>query len=421
MKRQTITLDLPIQIPKELSIVSETFVDILTIVDSLYELQMKKDLSIIDERTLWNKIPEALKLAHISDDYVQNLKKGIFDLYPISINSNQEQMDLVLGKVFASEGERISYYSGVAGVVNNNYKVVLDQFDSRLEELCGQLKTSFRNDSGSIKDKAPDIKCIDVFSLAGAFAVAHKPICIFFSGENPENISTLSNMTVFTNLYSARFKALTREIAKKHLLNSASLEGLSDSEISELLLIWLRGHDVGHFIGDDNLGKKLSQFDKDYMILHELKSDIIALSSFKLYRNDLLKDGLAERIYTLTVAEMLRYMRRGHILKYPDSASAYLAWCYFEQAGAIIYDSDTKKFKIDFELLEESLSAFVMELLDMFKDGDVQAARDLVSRYGSLENTDDGDFFPKDCAYNLREVLKDTEIGYYIDYNFQTI
>ena len=421
MKRKTVKVDLPVQISKDLRSISETFNDVLATINSLYSLQQSKDLPIRDERVLWNNIPEALKLADISDDHIQNLKKGIFDLYPITINSNNEEMDLVLGKVFASEGDRTSYYCGVAGVVNNSYKAVLEQFDSRLEDLCNQLETSFRDESGSIKDKAPDIKCIDVFSLSGAFDVAHKPICIFFSGENPENISTLSNMTVFANLYSTRFKALTFEIARGHLLDFDLLQGLSDSEISELLLIWLRGHDVGHFIGEDNLGKKLSQFDKDYMILHELKSDIIALYSFRLYKKDLLNDGLAEKIYALTVAEMLRYIRRGDILKYPDSASAYLAWCYFEQNGAITYDSDTKKYKINFALLEQSVSAFVRELLDIFKGGDVQAARELVGRFGSLENLDDSDCFPKDCAYSLREVLNDSDIAYFIDYNFQVV
>lgn len=419
MKRRTITVDLPVKVPKELGLLSETFTEVLANINTLYELQQKKNLSIRDERSIWNQIPESLKSANVPDTHIENLNKGIFDLYPITIKASSSEMDLVVGKVFASEGDSVSYYSGVAGIVNKNYKAVLDQFDSKLDILCGQLSARFQDENGSIRDKAPDIKCLDVFSLAGAFDLAHKPICIFFSGESPENISTLSNMTVFINLYAARFKALTLEIARHHLLAAELLDELSDSEISDLLLIWLRGHDVGHFIGEDNLSKEMSQFDKDYMILHELKSDMIALFSFKLYQSDLLGKGMLEKIYFLTIAEMLRYVRRGDILEYPDSASAYLAWCYFEQSGAIEYDLESARFKIDFQLLEESVSDFTHELQNIFKDGNVQAARELVKRYGSLENIDEDCPFPKDTAQNLLEVLNDTDITYYVDYNFQ--
>lgn len=420
MKRQTVRVDLPVHIPDELSALSKTFTDVLFNIESLYKLQLKGDISIRDERRIWNDIPETLGSANIPETHIQNLEKGIFDLYPITINSKQDEMDLVIGKVFASEGDSISYYSGVAGVVNNSYKVVIDDFDSKLNLLCQELSAILPNETESIKDKAPNIKCLDVFSLAGAFDVAHKPICIFFSGENSENISTLSNMTVFINLYSARFKALTMEIAKSCLLGSELLENLYDSSISDLLMIWLRGHDVGHFIGVDKLGEEMSQFDIDYMILHELKSDMIALYSFRLYGEDLLGDSLLEKIYFLTFAEMLRYIRRGDLLGHPDSASAYLAWRYFESSGVIEYDSDLLKFNINFDLLEESVSDFTNELLGIFKDRNVDAARELVKRYGSLENMNEGDLFPKDCSQNLRKVLDNNYIAYYIDYSFQT-
>jgi hypothetical protein len=259
-----------------------------------------------------------------------------------------------------------------------------------------------------------------VFSLAGGLDVSHKPICVFFSGGSPENISSLSNMSVFLNLYSARFMFLTMDIAQRYLLGSETLQDLSDSEVSKLLLIWLRGHDIGHFIGEDKLGDTMSEFDTDYMILHELKSDMIALYSFGLYSNDLLNNGLLEKIYYLSVAEMLRYIRRGNILKYPDSASTYLAWRYFEHSGSIEYDPSEGKFKIDLPLFEDAISVFTQELLSIFSEGDARRARQLVKSFGSLETTNKNDFSPRDCSENLREVINDTDIAHYIDYNFIT-
>ncbi len=420
-------VDIPVDIPKELTDLSESFADVLLNIGSLYELQLKGDLPVGVENGIWREIPKRLGITEIPEtqkdkfeEQIQTLEKGIFDLYPITVNCGESEMDLIIGKVFSSEGDSVSYYSGAAGLANNNYINVIDQFDSKLETLCQKLSVRSLDDGESIKDKAPEIKCLDVFSLAGGLDVSHKPICVFFSGGGPENISSLSNLTVFLNLYSARFRVLTMAIAKRYLSGFEIIEGLSDSEISKLLLIWLRGHDVGHFIGEDRLGDKMSEFDMDYMILHELKSDMIALYSFRLFSDDFLNNGLLEKIYYLSVAEMLRYIRRGNVLKHPDSASAYLAWCYFERSGAIKYDPGCGKFKIELLLFGDAVSEFSKELLSIFSEGDAERARELVKRFGNLQTTNENDPSPRDCSETLREVIKDTDIAHYIDYNFIT-
>ncbi|MCH7518069.1 MAG: hypothetical protein IH964_03475 [Candidatus Dadabacteria bacterium] len=427
MIRQTALVDIPVYIPKELTDLSKSFADVLLKIESLYSLQLKGKLSVVVENGIWREIPKRLRTTEIPErqkdkyeEQIQTIEKGIYDLYPVTVNCGESEVDLIIGKVFSSEGDNVSYYSGAAGVTNNNYINVIDLFDSKLEELCQKLAVTSSNDGESIKNKAPEIKCLDVFSLAGGLDVSHKPICVFFSGESPENISSLSNMTIFLNLYSARFRALTMDIAERYLLGSEIIVKLSDTEISKLLLVWLRGHDIGHFIGEDNLGDTMSEFDTDYMILHELKSDMIALYSFGLFSNDLLNNGLLEKIYYLSVAEMLRYIRRGNILMHPDSASAYLAWRYFERSGAIKYDPGDEKFKIDLVLFEDAVSEFTEELLSIFSEGDAERARKLVKCFGSLETTNETDLSPRDSSENLREVINDTEIAHYIDYNFIT-
>ncbi|MCH7950586.1 MAG: hypothetical protein IH875_08965 [Candidatus Dadabacteria bacterium] len=427
MIRQTALVDIPVYIPKELTDLSKSFADVLLNIGSLYSLQLKGKLSVVVEKDIWREIPKRLRTTEIPErqkdkyeEQIQTIEKGIYDLYPVTVNCGESEVDLIIGKVFSSEGDNVSCYSGAAGVTNNNYINVIDLFDSKLGELCQKLAVRSSNDGESIKNKAPEIKCLDVFSLAGGLDVTHKPICVFFSGESPENISSLSNMTIFLNLYSARFRALTMDIAERYLLGSEIIVKLSDTEISKLLLVWLRGHDVGHFIGEDNLGDTMSEFDTDYMILHELKSDMIALYSFGLFSNDLLNNGLLEKIYYLSVAEMLRYIRRGNILMHPDSASAYLAWCYFERSGAIKYDPGDEKFKIDLALFEDAVSEFTEELLSIFSEGDAERARKLVKCFGGLETTNKTDLSPRDSSENLREVINDTEIAHYIDYNFIT-
>ncbi|MEM7007965.1 MAG: hypothetical protein AAF462_02405 [Thermodesulfobacteriota bacterium] len=425
MRRKTVLVNLSVQIPEGLRNLSRTFSQILLKINTLYDLQSGGTLTPRDERKIWKEIPALLSststdIEVLLDRDIQNLEKGIFDLYPVSITLNNYEIDLIIGKIFVSEGASSSYYAGVAGIINEKYKTVLNSYDSKLELLCQELGCLSANKTESIVDKAPKIKCLEVFSLSGALDIEHKPICIFYSGDSPENLSALSNMTVFINLYSERFKAITMQIVKKYVQGAELLDELSDSEISDLLLVWLRGHDVGHFIGEDKLGQKMTEFDRDYMILHELKSDLIALYSFRLYRNDLLDKGLLEKIYFLTVAEMLRYIRRGDITNHPDSASAYIAWRYFEDSGAIKYNANSNKFLIDINILEQSLSKITHELLSIFASGDEVAARKLTHRYGSLENNGSNDKFPVDCSIELGNALRDMNLPYYIDYKFIT-
>ena len=427
MIKQTVLVDIPVNIPDELIELSRSFAFVLLNIGSLYQLQLKDELSVSVENGIWSEVPKQLRSAQVPEpqitqyeEQIKTLEKGIYDLYPITVKSGIDEMDLIIGKVFSSESSKISYYSGAAGVINSQYNKYIDLFDSKLDHLNEKLTSKTLNGSDSVINKAPKIKCLDVFSLSGGLDVSHKPICVFFSGGSPENISSLSNMTVFLNLYSARFKALTVEIAKTYILGSEIIEEMSGSDISMLLLVWLRGHDIGHFIGEDKLGENMSEFDTDYMVLHELKSDLIALYSFKMFSEDLLSSSLLEKIYYLSVAEMLRYIRRGDILKHPDSASAYLAWRFFEHSGAIKFDPRDNGFIIDLDVLEDSVEKFTKEIIQIFADGDEVRARDLVRRFGSLENTDENDLSPKDCSENLREIINDTDIAHYIDYSFIT-
>jgi hypothetical protein len=91
----------------------------------------------------------------------------------------------------------------------------------------------------------------------------------------------------------------------------SAIENLDDNGIARLLLLWLRGHDTGHFYGVDSLSRRMPELDKIYLILHELKSDLVALYNLRYLADDLLKDDLFIKAYITSIAEMFRYIRRG--------------------------------------------------------------------------------------------------------------
>jgi len=265
----------------------------------------------------------------------------------------------------------------------------------------------------------PELRCLDVFSLSGGLNTEHKPICVFFSGGARENVSSLSNMTVFINLYQSRFKAITEKIAERYIIGAEGLlSELTVEDTLRLLLTWLRGHDVGHFLGADNLGLVMTEFDMDYMILHELKSDLVSLYNMRHIDSALLKGCTLEQAYLVALSEMLRYIRRGGVYKHPDSGSAYLTYMALKDKGALMYDETTGKLSYDTGRLEEAVKECTATLLELFSNGVASDARAYINRWGELADTDEQGI-PRSCPEELRMVILDTGIARFIDYNFE--
>jgi hypothetical protein len=163
----------------------------------------------------------------------------------------------------------------------------------------------------------------------------------------------------------------------------------------------------------------MSEFDSNYMVLHELKSDMIALSNMKHLSGSLLGGGLLHKAYLLAVAEMLRYMRREGFVKHPDTGSAYLAYRHLSDTGAIRHDPWGGKFIVDIERFERVVDEFAWDLVRLFADGNETRARGFVNSWGWL-GVEDTDELPRGCPEAIRRMIADTDIPHGIDYNFVT-
>lgn len=430
----TVKVDINVPVPEDLSSHSRVFLDVLGFIDKLYHSQLEGRVSgsitKSTENRAWSDIVGTLSNIrgslpeHAAAEYTDSLralKGGIYDLYPICIPSSERSgsgIELILGKVFLSSGGGEAYYSGTAGVLNKRYDGLIKAYDSSLPSLAASLGSL--SESGDIEppEAIPELKCLDVFSLAGGLKTAHKPICVFFSGGERENVSSLSNMTVFINLYENRFRALTLKASERYMPRAWEvLKDLSPGDVSRLLLIWLRGHDIGHFFGEDGLGREMSEFDMDYMILHELKSDFIALYNLRFLGGEVLEDLSLEQAYAAALSEMLRYIRRGGIYRHPDSGSAYLTALLLREAGAVRSDESSGVITYEPGLLELAVERTTRELIALFETGSVVDARAYVNRFGELADSDSSGF-PESCPEELLGIIEDKEIPYSIDYEF---
>jgi hypothetical protein len=433
--KNSVTVDVEVSLPRDLKETTEAYLKALQKIDKLYNMQLggriAGAITKAEENRAWNEIiqiltdcthtlPEQSKSAF--EESLQVLKGGIYDLYPLKIASADESpggIELILGKVFLTSGGGESYYSGAAGVCNREFDHLIKYYDAHMPLFTERLGSISRTQEIKTPDEIPELRCLDIFSLSGGLDIEHKPICVFFSGGARENVSSLSNMTVFINLYQSRFKAVTEKIAERYIVGASDLlGGLTKEDTARLLLTWLRGHDVGHFFGADNLGSVMSEFDMDYMILHELKSDFNSLYSLRNLDRAHFNGCSIDHAYMVAMSEMLRYIRRGGIYKHPDSGSAYLTYMALKDKGALAYDETSGTLSFDIVRLEEAVEECTVTLLELFSKGDASDARAYVNSWGELADTDKRGV-PKSCPEELRTIISDNDIVHNISYVFK--
>jgi hypothetical protein len=422
--KKTAIVDISLRIDNASKAPVRSFLQALQLTEAMRCLQLAGELGTRLENEIFQQIIDLLKrggenLPEIAKaDYlgqVEYISRGIYDLCSLKLNWDREEyISLILGKIFSYEKNDLRLYSGAVGVANNIYNTLIKEYDNKLR-LCLK-KMPFKDVTDEFPDRVefPDMRCVDVFALAGELNQRHKPICVFFSGIDNANISALTKLIVFINLYILRFQIITMAIAKKLLDGYSVIENLEYKQIGELLLIWLRGHDIGHFCGEDNLGKIMTQQDREYLILHELKSDLISLYMLRFLRDDLLEGENLLKAYLVSLAEMLRYIRRGRFYNYPDSASAFLTYSYFKGHGSIVFNAKANKFKIDRKKLEGDIEEMTFTLLELFSEGDVSRARQFINQWGDLSELGQRKL-PDELAS-----LEADDIPYYIDFNFIT-
>jgi hypothetical protein len=421
---RSVVFDVFVNLDVELKEPIRSFLRALEYVDALYHIQNTKETSLVLENNLFGGIIETLKKGthYLSGDEKLNIEKriesmarSIYDLYPITLkHKGEDYIDLIIGKIFSQDGNDRRCYSGAIGVINKSFDSLIQTYDEKIDFFLQTLPISEKYKGSSNKVNTPTMRCIDVFSLAGELNIRHKPICVFFSGGGSENLSTLSMITVFINVYVRRFELISKEIARNYIESYLTIGNLDYETVARLLLIWLRGHDLGHFYGVDSLEKRMSELDKTYLILHELKSDAAALYNLRYLADNLLKDDLLVKAYMVAISEMFRYIRRGRFYNYADTASAFLTYMYFKESGSIEFDKEAKRFKINFNKLENDIENLNTNLIRIFAEGDIREAAELVNRWGNIKELG---------QYGLPDelgVLEDADIPHYIDLNFAT-
>ena len=160
---------------------------------------------------------------------------------------------------------------------------------------------------------------------------------------------------------------------------------------------------MGHFFGVDNLGSSMKKDRKLYYILHELKSDIVALYILKNCCVELFGKDIRRVIYLVYLSEMLRYIRRGNFTLFADSGAAFLAYYYLKSKGVINYDDNKGLIIVDFEKFDNEIDILFKFLFEIFNECKFDTALEFSDKVNKSER--------------LKEIsmLEDASIPYFLN------
>lgn len=382
---------------------------ILNYIEILYSLDKVESRLINFEEYFYKKIIEELSNCFSDsnnselESQISSISSGIYDLKTISFADEKVgDTALLLGKVFSPEHGNKRMFTGAFGFTNVECNKLLNEFDRQTELIYSEIPFINRHASDFVKNKS-EIKCLDIVGFAGDFNKPHKPISVFYSGKSSEELSALSKVLVFTNIYFSRFQVISRQLGMRFIVGFNEIETVNAAVINKILLFWLRGHDLGHFFGEDTLGDSMKKNRKLYYILHEFKSDIVALYILKECCFELFGVGKKRIIYLVFLSEMLRYIRRGSFTLFADSGAALLTYYYFKSKGVINYDDKKCFLKVDFDKFDLEIDILSQFLFEIFNEGKFDKALEFSEKINEAEKLEE------------ISMLKDASIPYYLN------
>lgn len=354
----------------------------LDVIDSLYWLQRNGGSEAL-ERLLFSELIARLSdaggelgadEARVFAESLEAIEDGIHDLVQLTVRAPcGREIALTLGKIVPQEGETGGMWCGSLGFLLRSFDRMIAEFDSFV--LRGDTWGT-----GVGPEDLPKVWVVDIIRHAGTACSGQRPISLFFSGAGGGNLSALSNMAVFINHYSARFALISRPLAAALLKDPGGLRALDGAGLASALVLWLRAHDTGHFIGSDSLVETLGELHPAYLALHELKSDVIALVLLGGFLASP-RDGVSlDAACLAAVAEMFRYIRRPKGVHYADTVSALLTYLHLAEHGALRFDEGDGRHAFDPARALDCLSELARELIDVFSRGDTEWAERAYAR-----------------------------------------
>ena len=314
--------------------------------------------------------------ALISDEY------QLSDMYWMDVRDNQ--IDVVIGPIETYEdglyGYRAAYESYVL-IKDLEWSDRLSRFAEFLPALQKGLPVPDEY-KWEMPGTDSDLNAYDVVYYAGDCNAGSKTIAINLPNDEEVQLSRGTRRLQLKNAMRAKFDQILEPIADVLVEDSQRQHITFDAFFSNTMF-----HEVAHGLGIKNTINGEGTV-RDALLdlassMEEGKADILGLYMItELHKAGELGDVDLRDFYVTFMAGVFRSVRFG--ASSAHGKANMVRFNFFLDAGAIVRDAETGKYRIDFDKMEGAIADLSRLLLTLQGDGDYDGATELTNSKGVI-------------------------------------
>lgn len=318
-----------------------------------------------------------LRAAAIVSDEFQ-----ISDLYWMDVKDNE--VELIIGPIETYEDQLFGYKAGYEAYVlvkDLDWSIRLARFSTFLPELQRGLPVP-----DEYKQESPgsdsDLNAYDVIYYAGHSNSGGKTIAVNLPNDEEVQLQKGTRRLQLKNAMRAKFDKILVPIADT-LIDDSQRQHISfDAFFANTMF-----HEVAHGLGikntidgENTVRQALLEYASS---MEEGKADILGLYMInELHKANELGDVDLRDYYVTFMAGIFRSIRFGATEAH--GKANMVRFNFFADNGAFVRDAETGKYRVDFDRMEEAMTALSRKLLMLQGDGDYEGVAELTNGKGVI-------------------------------------
>lgn len=302
-----------------------------------------------------------------TDDY--------FDADVAWIDMEGSKFDIVFGpfETYADgiKGIKAKYEASVE-VIDQEESKNLARYTRYLKDMEENLPIP-RQYKSEVKGLTAQFVIVRDIIRTGEMAAGYQAVAANLPNDPEVHAKKGTKKTFWKNMFEARFNTIIKPVSLR-LIDPSQVPYLSDDGFFQFVLM----HEICHAVGPRTVkvGPKKGMatnaaIGPNYNALEEAKADIAGLHSLVYLMDKGVVDKTREKEFFVSyLGSTFRSIRFG--LNQAHGRAAVVSLNYFKDKGALLYDTETKMWSIDFGRIRPAVRKLARELLILLGDGDNQ-------------------------------------------------
>ena len=339
-------------------------------------LQQSADLLLMIADSLSGSVAEVLRLRAAS-----LLGEGHAEAATAQVEAADDPLVLLCGPLSTWNGKSKHYLHGVvASVPVKNLNALIARADLFLASNLRYLQALLGVPALEL-GYVPPFVVTDLIACGGEANTYPKQFAYFLPEDEGVKGAASMKSVVYANLYQTRFHRVSLPLAEETLV-PFQLNGLTPYRSLRDLLLWFRGHDIGHSfrLPETNYGRLQSVGLENMWMLQEAIADVMGylmVASGPWWHAFQLDRAECSAVF---LAELLRYIRRGPAW-FPDSGAGFMELSYLLSHGSVSLVADGEQLLWNPDRLYDGMVALAGELVNVVLRADAERATALLTEH----------------------------------------